>query len=91
MSKLVCDFYDFEAIRQNILNMIEVYQDLLDNITSLSSDNSIFWQSNSQKAYYDKFMERKVELIKLSEFLNEMHSFLNDTLNQYINIEGRYS
>ena len=91
MSRLICDFGEFESKRNNIVSLIESYKILLSSVTSLSSDSSLFWNSDSEKMFHSKFMERQSELLKLSESLDEIESFLTEVISTYQNIEGKYS
>lgn len=91
MSKLVCDFSEFESKKNNIVSLIDSYKSLLSTVTSLSVESSLMWKSDSEKMFHAKFMERQAELNKLSESLDLLESFLSEVITTYQNIEGKYS
>lgn len=91
MSKLICDFEEFNSKKSNISNLIETYNTIVSRIVSKSQVVHLVWQSDAQKVFLKKLMERKTELDKLSGDFEEVNNFLNEVVNTYQNIEGKYS
>ena len=95
MSETLNDILEYypEDIRKiiNDLNILrEDFITIVNSIISLENETSIMWESDSQKAYYEKIMERKRELEELSNYYLTRNNFLNYALNNYQNIEGSF-
>lgn len=90
MARLICDFESLESTKSEIKTLIENYNLILKDLVSLESSTFAIWKSESQKAYYNKFMERKADLEQLSVYYDEMIAFLDSTLKTYQNIENKY-
>lgn len=85
--------YKPEDIRKIINDLNILHEDfitIINSIISLESETSIIWESDSQKVYYERIMERKSELEELSKYYLTRNDFLNYTLNSYQNIEGTF-
>ena len=91
MSKLKCDFAEFNSTVNKISELIESYSELLSIISSQSNDSYLLWQSEAQRIYCNKFMERKTELETLANNLNDIKSYLTEVVSTYQEIEGKYS
>lgn len=91
MSKLVCNFAEFNSGKNKICELIGTYHNLLSTITTSASESGFLWIAESEKAYTNKFLERKKELEKLGNYLDEIKSFLSEVENTYKNIEDKYS
>lgn len=91
MSKLICDFAEFNSKKNKISNLTKTYNSLVGSIIVNSMGIESFWYSESQKAFHALLIQRKAELDKLSDNLDEINNFLNEVITTYENIEGKYS
>lgn len=91
MEKLICNLSECESIKNRIKSYVREYDLILALLESLENDTENIWKSESQRAYFEQFIERKAELEKLSSYYEELVSFLNDVFKTYQNIEAKYS
>ena len=91
MGKLMCDIGACESKKDSIKLLVEEYNLILQSLISLENDSTIYWKTESQKVYFNKFIERKSDLEKLSQYYSQMCSFLDSTFNSYKSIESSYS
>ena len=91
MAKLVCDFGVFSDKSNKIKSLIENYKSILNSLTNVEEDIISSWNSQSQKVYTEKFLNRKQDLEQLAIYYDELVAFLNQVLTKYQNIESKYS
>lgn len=91
MAKLICNISECEIIKNKIKSYVEEYDLILALLVSLENDTENIWKSKSQKIYLDKFLEKKSELEKLSNYYQDMISFLDEVFKTYQNIDSKYS
>ena len=90
MTKLVCNFSDFEAKKNKIAGLVQDYNQALTVLQNLETQTTPYWKSPAQKVYYSKFMERKAEVEQLSNTYKDLVSFLETVSKNYKQIESNY-
>lgn len=90
MTKLICDFSSFNTQIANIKSKIGDFNILLNNLITLENTGNNMWNSDAQRTYYNKFMERKSDLEQLSRDYKELIDLLDDINSTYQNIESNF-